>query len=88
MYLEFVEAFMTLLYVGIDDYTPGPYYVIFRRNSLISEEFSVSIIPDYNDIYVGNRDFNLTIDEDSLPLHVVPGNPISTKITILDDECT
>ena len=69
------------------DYTPGPYLVTFRRYSRTSNEFSVPITKDGDDIYTGNKDFNLTIVGDSLPLGLVPGDIISVKVTIVDDEC-
>ena len=70
-----------------EDYTPGPYNVTFKKNSRFSSEFSVPITKDEDDIYTGNKDFNLTIVDDLLPLGLIPGDIISVKVTILDDEC-
>ena len=69
-----------------EDYTPGPYYVTFKKWSRTSD-FFISITKDGDDVYTGDKVFNLTIYDDKLPPGLVPGNIISTKVTILDDEC-
>ena len=42
---------------------------------------------DEDDIYTGNKDFNLTIVGDLLPFGLTTGDIISVKVTIVDDEC-
>ena len=42
---------------------------------------------DEDDIYTGNKNFNLTIVDDLLPLGIVPGDIISVNVTIFDNEC-
>ena len=70
-----------------EDYTPGPYLVTFRRGSRTSNEFSVSITKDEDDIYTGNKNFNLTIVGDLLPFGLALGDIVSVNVTIVDDEC-
>ena len=65
------------------DYTSGPYTVIIPGGSTTAT-FNVSINDD--DIYEGNEDFMLTIDETSLPNGVTPGNPDEAIVTIVDND--
>ena len=67
------------------DYTSGPYTVTFPAGSTTAT-FSVPINDD--NIYEGNEDFMLTIDETSLPTGVTHGTPSEATVTIVDDDRT
>lgn len=48
-------------------------------------DFSVVIKND--DVYEGNEKFSLIINSSTLPPELVVGDPGTTVVTILDDEC-
>ena len=65
------------------DYTSGPYTVTFLAGSTTAT-FNVPINDD--NIYEGNENFILTIDETSLPTGVTRGTPDEATVTIVDDD--
>ena len=68
---------------GNDDYTPGPYTVIFPAG-VTSATFDVSIISD--NVLEGNENFVLNIDDSSLPSHVIQGFPGEATVNTVDDD--
>ena len=67
-----------------DDYAPGPYNVSFRKGQTC-RYFAISIID--NDVYEGNKNFQISFQRANLPNGVVPCTPSAVEITILEDEC-
>ena len=72
-----------MLYVGHDDYVPGPYPVTFIAG-VTSVTFSVTIIDDR--LLENIETFNLTIDPFSLPNSVSTGNIDEVRVMIVDDD--
>ena len=71
-------------YVGGDvDYNSGPYSVQFDAG-VTSALMNVSIHDD--DILEADESFNLSINADSLPIHVTVGEPGQTTVTILAND--
>ena len=71
--------------IGDVNYIAGPHNVTFRKNSRISNEFSVGIIKDPT--YTGDKYFSLIIDDDRLPLGLIAGGIKTAIIAIVDNEC-
>jgi len=65
------------------DYNSGLYTVTIPAG-MTSATFDVPITDD--DIYEGNENFMLTIDESTLPLNVRRGDPGEAMVTIVDDD--
>ena len=65
------------------DYTSGPYTVTFLAGETTAT-FNVPI--NDGNIYEGNENFMLTIDETSLPTGVTRGDPGEATVTIVDDD--
>ena len=65
------------------DYTSGPYTVTFPAGQTTAT-FDVPINDD--NTLEGYEDFILTIDETSLPIDVIRGDPGQTTVTIVDDD--
>ena len=72
-----------LLYVGGDDYVPGPFNVTIPAGE-ISVPFNISIIDD--SIFEGNESFNLIIYLQSLPHRSSLGSGCMALVTIVDDD--
>jgi len=66
------------------DYDSGPYNVTFPTG-VTTVPFNVSINND--NIYEGDENFTVTIDSSSLPDGVTRGDPGSTTVTIVNDDC-
>jgi len=64
------------------DYNSGPYSVTFPAG-MTGVTFDIPIWDD--NIFEGNENFMLTIDQSSLPNGVSPGDPDETTVTIVDD---
>jgi len=67
---------------GGDDFKSGPYNVTFS-DDMISVSFDILINND--NIFEGDEEFMLSIDQSSLPTDVVVGD--SVTVTIIDDDC-
>jgi len=65
------------------DYNSGPYSVIFPAG-VTSVTFDVPITDD--DIYEGNENFMLTINQFSLPINVNHGDPGEATVTIVNND--
>ena len=70
-------------FVGGDDYSSGPYTVIFPAG-YTSVKFNVSINDD--NILDDRESFNLTIIPSSLPVSINVITPAQVTVTIVDDE--
>ena len=68
---------------GNDDYGPGPYPITIPAGSTMVP-FDISIVDD-SILLEDNEKFNITIMEESLPLNVMPGDPSTATVTIIDD---
>ena len=69
------------------DYGAGPYNVTFSRNQRESKPVLIPIFRDDDAICEGNKYFELFIDGLLLPNDLVPCDPSTTNVTILDNEC-
>ena len=69
--------------VGIIDYDPGPYNVIIPAE-VTSLLFNISVVTD--NIVELEEEFELTIDEASLPIMISADE--STSVIILDNDST
>ena len=69
------------------DYGVGPYNVTFSRNQRESKPVLIPIYRDNDAICEGNKYFELFIDGLLLPNGLVPCDPSTTNVTILDNEC-
>ena len=65
------------------DYTSGPYSVTFAAGQTTAT-FDVPITDD--NVYEGNENFMLTINEPSLPTGVTRGNPGQATVNIVDND--
>ena len=68
---------------GKNDYGAGPYNVTFLAGET-TVTFDVPIISDVT--LEGNENFNLFIDQASLPNRVIRGIPGMVSVTIVDDD--
>jgi len=65
------------------DYNSGPYTVTFPAG-MTSVTFDVPITDD--NIFEGNENFMLTINQSSLPTGINCGDPGEATVTIVEDE--
>ena len=65
------------------DYTSGPYTITFLAGQTTAT-FDIPINDD--NIYEGNENFILSIDNTSLPTGVTRGSPGEATVTIVDDD--
>ena len=72
-----------ILYIGHDDYVPGPYPITFIAG-VTSVTFSVIIIDDH--LLENTETFNLTIDPFSLPNSVSTDDIDEVRVMIADDD--
>lgn len=82
-----IKIYVYLLFTVYSDYTLGPYRVRILRNKMESEEFRINITKDPLNICQGNKDFNLTIEPNVLPMNIMACDPSSAQVTIEDNEC-
>ena len=64
------------------NYAHGPYSVIFPANHTHAP-LHITIT---NDVLLGHKMFNLTINTSSLPSHINASNPFQVPVTIVDDD--
>ena len=74
---------MVIYAVEGNDYTPGPYSVTIPAGET-NPSFMIPITDD--DMYEGDESFQLTIDTNSLPDGVIPGDPARAEVTIRNDD--
>ena len=81
--LQSVLIICNYIIKGKNDYGAGPYNVTFLAGET-AVIFDVPIIRD--GILEGNENFNLFIDQTSLPNRVIRGIPGLVTVTIVDDD--
>ena len=81
--LQSVLIICSYIIKGRNDYGAGPYNVTFLAGET-AVTFDVPIISD--GILEGNENFNLFIDQTSLPYRVICGIPGLVTVTIVDDD--
>ena len=81
--LQSVLMIFNSIIKGKNDYGAGPYNATFLAGET-AVTFCVPIISD--GILEGNENFNLFIDQTSLPNRVIRGIPGLVTVTIVDDD--